>query len=77
MVFYYKFLKKNRCNINKYSKNSELIKSFVSRIKKINNTAYENFIDYFSDPDELIDYTLYLRFCKWTKQRRYYYLKMV
>ena len=45
-------------NIQKYEKNSEILKSFTSiSLKTSIVQSYENFIDYFNDPNELIDYT--------------------
>ena len=44
--------------IKQYEKNSVIIKSLASiGIKKSIIQAYENFLDYFNDPDEIIDYT--------------------
>ena len=45
-------------NVSKYENKSELIKSFASiNLKTSIIQSYENFIDYFNDENEFIDYT--------------------
>ena len=60
MVYYYKFLKMKieTVDISKYEKNNKFIKSFSSiKLKTSIIQSYENFIEYFNDEDQLIDYT--------------------
>ena len=53
------FKNENRTiNLSKYEASSEIIKSFASiTLKTSIIQAYENFIDYFNDENEFIDYT--------------------
>ena len=60
MVFLLQVFKdENRIvDIKKYDKNSEIIKSLASiNLKTSIIQSYENFIDYFNDENQLIDYT--------------------
>ena len=65
-------------DISKYDKTNEIIKSFASiKLKTSIIQSYENFIDYFNDENQFIDYTYIWDFVTKPKMNVVFYLKKV